>query len=155
MGGKRHNYKSEVTEVLKTLLGKKVIHSRAGGGAGSILLQRYQNGIQIWAWSYWEISQRETLIATADDDITSIIGIVATGARTMEGKRLLGFQLWPDLTICLYFEDDIDYIIFPAMEKDFLSWEIKDKSNDAVYELNENRKLIKRPYWSHNTFTSN
>lgn len=144
MENKGHNYKTELVEVLKSLLGEVVTYSRSGGGNCSILLQIYKNDVSIWAYSYWEISQREKLLATSEDDITPITGAVAVGARTMEGKRLLGFQLWPDFTICLYFEDDIDYVIFTQTpEDDFDSWEVYAGEN-SIYEYNANNKLIKR-----------
>lgn len=147
MRNKKYNNKIEVVEILKTLLGKKVIYSRAGGGNGSILLQSYQNDIHIWAYSYWEVSRQEKLIATAYDDITPISGTVAVGAKIMEGKYLLGFSLFSDLSIWLFFEDDIDYVIFPQdIEENFLSWEIDVKAKGVVYELNENLKLIVKPY---------
>ncbi len=148
MGDKRHNNKTEVVEILKSILGKVVIYSRSGGGNISILLQKYENNVSIWSYYYWEISQREKLIATSEDDTTAITGSVALGAKAMEGKRLLGFQLWPDLTLCLYFEDDIDYVIFPQEPgENFASWSICEPEDDAVYELDENNKLIKRSYW--------
>lgn len=147
MGDKRHNNKTEVIAVLKSLLGKVVKNSRSGGGNVSILLQIYENDVSIWSYYYWEISQRERLIATSEDDTTAITGPVAVAAKMMEGKRLLGFQLWWNLTLCLFFEDDIDYVIFPQeSENKYDSWEICEPADDAVYELNKNNKLIKRSY---------
>ena len=74
MGDKRHNNKTEVVEILKSILGKVVIYSRSGGGNISILLQKYENNVSIWSYYYWEISQREKLIATSEDDTTAITG---------------------------------------------------------------------------------
>lgn len=147
-----NKHKNEIIEILKSLIGQKVIYSRAGGGAGSILRQEYQNGVCIWSWSsYWEIIQRAVLIACSDDeDVRPHVGVIATGAKIMESKRLLGFDIDDTLTLALFFEDDIDYIIFPqkykSMELD--NWEITAKKLNVVYELNNNLEIIKRSYRS-------
>lgn len=145
----------EIIEVLKSTLGQKVIYSKAGGGAGSILLQKFDNKVSIWSSYYWTIYQHNEQIATADDDITPNTGPVAMGAKQMLGKHLLGFTLWPDLIIDLYYEDDIEYtiypndfIMFPDEDEDYdnLGWEIWDEPQNRCYELDGNLDLLVSPY---------
>lgn len=142
----------QIVETLKSLIGQKVIYSRAGGGAGSILRQEYQDGVCIWSWSsYWEIKQREVMIACADDeDVRPTVGVIAVGAKMMESKRLLGFDIDDALSLALFFEDDIDYIIYPLKYDDIYlnNWQITVKKHNIVYCLNNDLKLMTEPYYS-------
>ena len=142
-------YMYEIAEILESLIGQKVIYSRAGGGNGSILLQKFQNEDRIWSWcSYWEISQRGKLIADANDDIAAVTGTVAVGAMMMEGKCLEEYYLDEDLTLGLKFEDDICYFIYPEKEdEDISNWEINSERQNVAYEVKNDLKILKRPFF--------
>lgn len=142
-------YLGEISKILDSLIGQKAIYSQSGGGNGSILLQEFQNGVCIWSWcSYWEIRKYATLIACAEDDITPLVGVVATGAKMMEGKALLGYEIDEDLNLALYFDDYIDYIIFPVKETDITNWKINSKELNVAYELTGDLEIVKSPYYS-------
>ncbi len=111
---------------LVNLLGKTAVYSRSGGGASSILLLNFDVDVSIWGWNYWEISRYDKLLATSEDDCTAVTGPVAVAARSIEGKRLEGFSIFSDLSLGLYFEDNIDLQIFTRDEKigELTSWEL-------------------------------
>lgn len=134
---------------LKNLLGKKVIYSRTGGGASSILLITFSNDTSLWCWRYWEISQQNQVLATAEDDDTPITGTMAKAATAIENKTLIGFmidieheyQLW------LCFDDDLDLILFPEYEtrkrfKSVINWELTVFSSKIAYIVTSELKLI-------------
>lgn len=73
---------------INLLLGQKVTYSRTGGGAGSILLIKFENDCALWAWRYWEIIKGNQLIACSEDDDTPITGVMAVAARQLEGTVL-------------------------------------------------------------------
>ena len=144
-------YMYEIAEILESLIGQKVIYSRAGGGNGSNLLQKYQNRDCIWSWcSYWEIYQSDKLIADPNDDITAVTGTVAVAAMMMEGKCLEGCCIdEEDLTLELHFEDDIVYVICPekSEDEDMSNWEITSKHLNVVYEVQHDLRILKRPFF--------
>lgn len=140
----------ELIKTLKKLLGTKVTYSRAGGGMSSILLMKFSNCLSLWCWRYWEISQRDILLSTSEDDDTPITGTMAKVACLMENKSVIGFDLDPenDYQLWLCFDDNLDLILFPEYEKRkrfkrVINWELEDNPCKRSYIITSELKLIK------------
>ena len=102
----------EIEENLQKLEDSNIIYSRAGGGAGSILLIKAENKNAIWIWCYWEILHDGEILATADDDTTAVVGKVAVAARQLEGKKIKRIELTPPYyDLHIYLDDNYDLII--------------------------------------------
>lgn len=134
---------------LKSLLGKKVIYSRTGGGASSILLITFSNNASLWCWRYWEISQQNNILATAEDDDTPVTGTMAKAAFAIQNKTLIGFMIdiEHDYQLWLCFDDDLDLILFPEYEtikrfKRVINWELTVFSSKISYIVTSELKLI-------------
>ena len=115
------------------------------------MLQEYQKGDCIWSWcSYWEIYQGDKLIADANDDITAVTGTVAVAAMMMEGKCLEGCCIDDeDLSMELYFEDDIVYVIWPEKRDDeYLSnWVVCSERLNVSYKMKNDLEIIQTIYY--------
>lgn len=116
-----------------------ITYSRAGGGAGSILLITTNADISLWIWCYWEIKESGTILANADDDATAIVGKVAIAARQLEGKKINKVELDPiyyDLHISL--EGDYELIINCESQPEgedypLNNWELSVEDLDVTY----------------------
>lgn len=115
----------------------------------SILLITFANDISLWCWRYWEISQRDAVLATAEDDDTAIVGPIAKAALSIENKSLMGFMIDidTDYQLWLCFDDDIDLILFPEFEtkkrfKRVINWELVNSPKKVSYIVNSELKLI-------------
>lgn len=151
---KRHDFTliEELVSSLKQVLNNIVKYSKTGGGADSILLVSITNIIDnsqcdVWSWRYWEISQRESLLATSNDDATPVTGKMAQAAKKIEGKKFIGFSFMNDYSLWLCFEDDIDLILFVEFETDeslidLCNWEFVDFKKRVSFEVTSQQELI-------------
>lgn len=116
-----------------------VTYSRAGGGAGSILLIATNTNISLWVWCYWEIKKSGTILANADDETTAIVGKIAVAAKQLEGKRICKVQLGPlNYDLHIFLEDDYELVINcesqPEGEGNSLNnWELSFEDLDITY----------------------
>ena len=140
----------ELIKTLKKLLGARVTYSRAGGGMSSILLMKFSNCLSLWCWRYWEISQRNVLLSTSEDDDTPITGTMAKAASLIENKSVIGFDLDPEngYQLWLCFDDDLDLILFSEYEKRkrfkrVINWELEDNPCKRSYIITSELKLLK------------
>ncbi len=141
--------KQRLVDELKNLLGKKVIYSKTGGGASSILLIIFSNENEIWCWRYWEISQQNNLLATSEDDDTPITGTMARAASAIKDQTLIGFSIdfEHDYQLCLCFDNDIELNLFPEYEeevyfKNVVNWELTIYSRKICYIVDSELKLL-------------
>ena len=144
-------------ELLKELVGKKVVYSATGGGVGSIILLIVDNkkyGNNIWTWCYWEIYRGDELLATADDDMTPITGKMAVAAHALEGETVKEVYLDSEYNLMVLFSNDLQlYLYRDAYEIDENdedyeeSWEYRIPHLDIVYLVMRNKEIRKRKYY--------
>ena len=104
--------KQELLDSCLKLKNGIITYSRAGGGAGSILLIATNTNISLWIWCYWEIKKAGTILANADDDTTAIAGKIAIAARQLEGKRIKKVELDSScFDLHIFFEEDYELVI--------------------------------------------
>ena len=122
--------KTKVLELLRSIVGSKVKYRRCGGGAGSIILQNYADPLEcsLWVWSHWEIEEYECIIATSEDDDTPVTGLMATAAKSLENSTVIGFSLYENFALVLYFSNNRElYIYLEEREEEFKNlviWEL-------------------------------
>lgn len=131
------NLKNDIT----LIRGKKVIYSRTGGGASSILLIRFEDESAIWAWRYWEIIKGVQLVACSEDDDTPITGVMAAAARKLERAVLEDIYL-DDTTyqLGMLFDNGYELWLYPELEereefKSVINWEYQMPAADLCYVL--------------------
>lgn len=131
--------KHELLESCLKLKNGIVTYSRAGGGAGSILLIATNTNISLWIWCYWEIKKAGTILANADDDTTAIAGKIAVAARQLEGKKIKKVELDSScFDLHVFLEDDYELAINcesqPEGEEHPLNnWELSIEDLDITY----------------------
>ena len=98
---------SKLSKSVQMLRNSTIYYSRAGGGAGSILLINTNDNLSLWIECYWEIKHKGIVIATADDDTTAVVGPIAIAAKQLEGRKIHRVELAPyTLDLELFIEDD-------------------------------------------------
>ena len=101
-----------INNALQKLQGNRINYSRAGGGAGSILLIETEGNNSIWIWCYWEILHFGSIIATADDETTANIGKVAIAAKQLEGRIINRIELnTHTYDLHLYIDSEYELIV--------------------------------------------
>lgn len=131
--------KHELLESCLKLENGIVTYSRAGGGAGSILLIATNTNISLWIWCYWEIKKNGMMLANADDDTTAIVGKIAVVARQLEGKKIKKVELDSScFDLHVFLEDDYELAIHcesqPEGEEHPLNnWELSIEDLDITY----------------------
>lgn len=73
--------------LLKQSIGKKVIRSTSGGGAGSIWLNTLDDDSYFFIYCDWRIEQNNRIKATCYDDNTAVSGLLSRSVKEIEGKN--------------------------------------------------------------------
>ena len=143
---------SAIQTNLKLLENTTINYSRAGGGAGSILLVTTNNDISIWVWCYWEIRLSDVVLATADDDTTAVVGKIAVAARQLEGKKIIRVEMDPTYyDLHIFIEGDYELIINCESQPDgedtlLNNWELWIKDKNTAYTITCDFTIIETPY---------
>lgn len=121
--------------------GTIVNYSRAGGGAGNILLIESEMNFSLWIWCYWEIEKSGVMLANANGDTTAVTGEIAVAVRKLEGKRVLKVETDPTwYHLHIIFEDDYELFVYCEQQPDDESqplnnWEFAVKNLDINYVI--------------------
>jgi hypothetical protein len=105
----------EFRKYLNNIIGTIVTHSRAGGGAGSIILMDLdKDGIvyTLWIGCNWRIENDSQIVATSTDDITPNTGLVAQSTRMFECRQVVSFELSKFNDLFIGFSDNLYLRIF-------------------------------------------
>lgn len=98
--------------LLKQSIGKKVIRSTSGGGAGSIWLNTLDDDSYFFIYCDWRIEQNNRIKATCYDDNTAVSGLLSRSVKEIGGKKLLAYELSEQYDLNLFFEDNYNVKIF-------------------------------------------
>ena len=133
---------------IQEIKGQSVTYSKAGGGAGGILLISFANDDSIWIWTYWEIWKGGTLLATVNDDITAITGPVAKAAHALEGLTVEDVYL-EDVNLMLTFSQGYVLKVFCEYEDmdDSANWEYWIPSKDKSYTISSKLEIEEGTYY--------
>ena len=132
--------------LIKDNKGQIVTYSKAGGGAGGILLITFANDNSIWIWTYWEIWEKGVLLATVNDDITAVTGPVAKAAHALENLTVLEVYL-DKSNLILTFSQDYVLKVFSEYddESDVANWEYWIPSKNKAFTITSHFKVVISP----------
>lgn len=140
--------KARLIELLCSIIGAKVKYSRCGGSVSSIILQYYYDDpldCELWIWCYWDIEKYDRVIACSEDDDTPVVGVMATASRGLEEKSVIGFTLYENYVLGLYFSDSSELWICPVEYdeefKDLNNWELLSHVRHYKYKLDSHHQL--------------
>ncbi|MBP3776306.1 MAG: hypothetical protein J6I37_04895 [Prevotella sp.] len=145
--------KQELKKELNKLVGKTVISSNAGGAASSILLVKFDNDFDIWAWRYWEVIYKDEIVGCSEDDDTPNTGKMSVAANKLKNRIVNKIELIEkNLSLSICFDNNFELRIFTEKEtnKEFFSvvnWEYEQPSEDSCYIVTSQVKLEKTKYW--------
>lgn len=136
---------------LDRIKGQRVVYSRSGGGAGSILLINFINEDALWFWRYWEVIHNDVVIGCSNDDITPVIGKVAVAALQLEERKVLDVILYEDLSLRIFFDNHYELIIVTTIETrpefiDLVNWEYCSPELDVCYTITSQNEVITSKY---------
>lgn len=92
-----------IHDLLSQAVNKKVVYSRAGGGAVGIWHLELEGEMNFMFYCAWRIEQNGTILSTDYDDVTPIVGHMNQSVEKLIGAELLSYELSPhnDLTLFL------------------------------------------------------
>ena len=134
--------------IIQDINEQTVTYSRAGGGAGGILLITFANDNSIWIWTYWEIWKNGVLIASVNDDITAITGTVAKAALALEGQTVLKVYL-ENSNLMISFSKNYTLKVFCEYnsESDVANWEYWIPSKDKSFTITSKMEIEEGTYF--------
>ncbi len=138
---------------LTNLIGLSPYYSATGGSVGSIVLQLFTDEItdadiySLWSWRYWEIWRRDELLSTSEDDAEPIVGKMARAAASLQHKKIIGFSLYDDFSISIYYEDGLEFSIFTEYEEDqnfvdMENWKLVAKKTHKSFTVDSHVNLL-------------
>lgn len=134
---------------LKKNVGCTIVYSSSGGGNGSIILMKFDNGNHIMTYCYWEVQKDGQLIATAEDDITAVTGLVAQTIRLFENQKIVDIEIDESLNLFIEVEDGLTLLVFRDEYKqedtelagDSQDWDYANPSEDLVLYVMEDSTI--------------
>ncbi|WP_148372574.1 hypothetical protein [Bacteroides bouchesdurhonensis] len=144
-----------ITE-LKKNIGCNIVYSSSGGGNCSIILMTFDNGNSVMTYCYWEVQKNGKLIATAEDDVTAVTGLVAQTIRLFENKKVSNIEIDEFLNLFIEVDDGLTLLVFRDEYKDqektgdYEDWTYSIPSKDLVLYVMEDStiKVGKYHSWS-------
>jgi hypothetical protein len=142
----------EFRKHLNNIIGSTVIHSRAGGGAGSVILMDLnKNGIQytLWLSCAWRIENGSQIIATSADDIAPNTGLIAQSTRMFEGRQVVSFELSKFNDLFIEFSGNLYLRIFNYVSHsntDDYNWYFGEPDKNLVFTVTNNFDIKKETY---------
>ena len=133
--------------LIQGINGQTVTYSKAGGGAGGILLLSFANDDSIWIWTYWEIWKDGILVATVNDDITAVTGPVAKAAHALENLTVVEVYL-EKTNLMLTFSQGYVLKVFCEYEDkdDSANWEYWIPSKDKSFTITSRLEIEEGTY---------
>lgn len=102
----------DIHELLDKAIGKRVVFTLTGGGAGSILEVEFEENMHYMIHCAWRVEHDNTILTTSGDDATPIIGHMNKSVGKLQGNKLLSYELSPHYDINLYFENNFLLRVF-------------------------------------------
>lgn len=134
---------------LKKNIGCNIVYSSSGGGNSSIILMEFDNGNRIMTYCYWEVQKDGKLIATSEDDITAVTGLVARTIRLFENQKVVDIEIDESLNLFIEVEDGLTLLVFRdeydhedlEMLGDSQDWDYAVPSEDLVLYVMEDSTI--------------
>lgn len=145
----------ELEKNLNNIIQSKVIYSRAGGGAGSIISMEFickNNDIYtLWVECDWRIENKreKRIIATSMDSIEAITGRIAQSVLSLEGEIIESIELSSFYDLCVNFHNGICLNVFCILSYDYeyeTNWYLANPKQNLVYEITNHFEVRKGKY---------
>lgn len=141
---------------LKNIIGKKVIKSNSGGGAGSILAVDFDDGSYLFIYCSWRIEYKQKNIVASSDTIgpskysDSPNGVIGETVQKLEGNKVLSINLSPQYDLELSLENDYVLHAFCNLghaQDDFdVNWEFNRPNENISIEITKYFQVKEQAY---------
>jgi hypothetical protein len=144
----------EFRKYLDNIINSTITYSRAGGGAGSIILMDLdKKGVMYTLWIHctWRIENDKQVIATSADDITPNTGLIAQSAKMFEGRQIVSFELSKFNDLFIEFSDNLYIRIFNFLSHtntDDYNWDFCIPSENISFEITNHFDIKKGKYYT-------
>ncbi len=144
--------KKEFFNYLNNIIQSDITYSRAGGGAGSVIvidLKKDDLEYSLWISCAWRIENKNQIIATSADDAKAVTGLIAKSAKMLEGKVIDSIEISPYYDLRIYFSDGFClniFCIFSHTSETDSNWWLAIPDKDLSYEITNNFKIKKGKY---------
>jgi hypothetical protein len=140
----------EFRKYLDNIISSTVTHSRAGGGAGSIILMRFdKDKYNLFIHCTWRIENDKQIIATSADDITPNTGLIAQSAKMFEGRQIVSFELSKFNDLFIEFSDNLYIRIFNFLSHtntDDYNWRFSVPDENISFKITNHFDIKKGKY---------
>ena len=145
----------KILEYLNNMEQAKVVHSRSGGGAGSIIAMDLNciSGEQysLWIECDWRIENKlsNKIIATSYDNTEAVFGRVAQSVKNLEGKVIEHIELSSFYDLHIKFVDGHCLNVFCILSYDYefeTNWYIACPKQNWVYEITNQFRIKEGKY---------
>lgn len=145
-----------IHKLLKKAVGKKVVYTLTGGGAGSIWNLELEDGIGFMIYCAWRVEQGDFVLTTDCDDATAIVGHMNQTVQRLVGCKLLSYELSKHYDLILHFEDDFLVRVFcnlgfeAPIKEDYptIAWDFSISSLDIVAIITKYFQVVYTKHYS-------
>lgn len=136
---------------LKELIGKKVIYSKSGGAAGSILRIEFEDKSYFFLWCAWRIELGANKVIVTSEDTTEVPGgLIQEKTPIFENNRVLKIDLKAHYDLDILFENDYRLRVFCNIghsRNDYdINWEFLVPNKNLAFTVNNHYKIIETAY---------
>lgn len=143
-----------IQDLMSRSIGKTVTYTRAGGGAGSIWVIKFEDKSFYMIGCNWRLECNGTIITTSWDDNTALVGHMNKNAEKLIGNKLLSYEIGEHYDLKLYFENDFIVSAFcdvleRCSEEDsifYANWDFCVPDLDLVGIITGHFKLVYTKY---------
>lgn len=148
--------KSELGKYLNEIANSNVTYSRAGGGAGCVILIKFEKQNLIYSMFIncaWRIEMGDKVITTSADDTTAKTGPMAKGVRLLEGLKVLSVNMSKFYDLSIKFENNISLNVFCDITPTNIllssqNWDLSVIKEDLSFEISPNFEIKRGKYYS-------
>lgn len=139
---------------LKGIRQSKVTYSRAGGGAGSVIMMEMNNEVYqyvLFVNCAWRIENKNQIIATSSDDTTANTGLIAKSVKLFEGKIIETIEMTPFYDLIINFTEGFClkiFSIFSFTSNSNVNWSLCVPSQDISFDITNHFDVKEGKYYS-------
>lgn len=105
----------KINDLLSMAIGRRLIYSRTGGGAGSIWVLELEGKMEFMIDCAWRIEYGDIVLTTCGDDSTPLTGRMNKSVEKLIGSKLLSYELLKHNDLILNFENDFLVRVFCSL----------------------------------------
>jgi len=144
-----------IEKYISLLTGATVTKSRSGGAAGSMIKIEFSNNSTILTYCSWRVEHNERVLASSNDNIEAVNGLVAKTVKLLEGKKIKSIAISNQYDLIISFEEkyslklfcDISYSYSEYETSLTKNWELWIPYEDISFTVNNSFEVEEGKYY--------